>query len=308
MGQTRPQVMAARQQLSSVLPGARPLPLHPLLPLSLTRAPLTLSHSLRPSTIKWPRQQRAFSLPKCQFLGNRAGTRAITAGCQLNANEQPGSDWRFKTRTHTHIRRTFIAVMSTISMDNWCKAQLQPAAGDLRADTLLPVWFWSRDTSIFPHRSYSVHENVLTYSSQLARKRQVVVALCFSDITNMESYVEIKEHVVPWNTALDYKCSKYHLTAHIHNGYLHLFGQIGFLWVKGISGIVLVFLNWWSCKRGKSQTKPAWDWITLAFCVLTNCKGEFSEIKKKNKSSVNIGTKSKLYKKHKKDRLGISLE
>lgn len=135
MGQTRPQVMAARQQLSSVLPGAHPLPLHPMLPLSLTRAPFTPSLSLRPSTIKWPRQQRAFSLPKCQFLGNRAGTRAITAGCQLNANEQPGSDWRCKTHTHTHIRRTFIPVVSTISMDNWCKPQLRPTAGDLQADT-----------------------------------------------------------------------------------------------------------------------------------------------------------------------------
>lgn len=28
------------------------------------------------------------SLPKCQFLGNQAGTRAIGAKCHLNANEQ----------------------------------------------------------------------------------------------------------------------------------------------------------------------------------------------------------------------------
>lgn len=138
MGQTRPQVMAARQQLSSVLPGAHPLPLHPLIPPfpSLRPLSLSLSLSLCPSTIKWPRQQQAFSLPKCQFLGNRAGTRAITGGCQLNANEQPGCNWHFKTHTHTHIRRTFILVMSTISMDNWCKPQLRPTAGDLQAVTL----------------------------------------------------------------------------------------------------------------------------------------------------------------------------
>lgn len=50
MGQTRPQVMAARQQLSSVLPGARPLPLRPLLPFpSLGPLSLTLSLSLAQS-------------------------------------------------------------------------------------------------------------------------------------------------------------------------------------------------------------------------------------------------------------------
>lgn len=45
MGQTHSQVMAARQQLSSVLPGARPLPLHPLLSFP-TLGPLSLTLSL----------------------------------------------------------------------------------------------------------------------------------------------------------------------------------------------------------------------------------------------------------------------
>lgn len=125
MGQTRPQVMAARQQLSSVLPGARPLPLHPLLPFSLTQAPLTLSlaHSLRSSTIKWPRQQRAFSLPKCQFLGNRAGTRAITAGCQLNANKQDPHTYTHSCMYCSHVNHQYgQLVQALVATDCWWPA------------------------------------------------------------------------------------------------------------------------------------------------------------------------------------------
>lgn len=56
------------------------------------------------------------SLPKCQFLGNRAGTRAITTSCQLNANEQAPA---------SALTRTQYIYMGIINTSVWIEQVLQ---------------------------------------------------------------------------------------------------------------------------------------------------------------------------------------
>lgn len=114
MGQTLPQVMAGCQQqprhsLSRSFPLCALCSPQPI-PGSGSRSPLTwpLSQSQHNQV---PPSAMGISLPKCQFLGNRAGTRPITTGCQLNANvqAQPGA--------LSCTRHIYVLVLN-ISMDN----------------------------------------------------------------------------------------------------------------------------------------------------------------------------------------------